>query len=642
MSDPPRPGSGTGLPKLVLGALGVVFGDIGTSPLYALRECFSSAHAVGASRENVLGVLSLVFWALLLVVGVKYVAYVMRADNRGEGGILALMALAHHRVGVGTRSAGAVMTFGLIGAALLYGDGMITPAISVLSAVEGLRLVAPELGGLVIPITVAILVVLFSVQHRGTERIGNVFGPITALWFLMLAALGIAHIVGEPAVLVAISPVHAISFLVREGGRAALVVGSVFLVVTGGEALYADMGHFGLKPIRFGWFALVAPSLLLNYFGQGALLLADPGAAADLFFRMVPAWAMGPAVALATAATVIASQAMISGTFSVTRQAMMLGYWPRVRVDHTSTAEIGQIYVSSVNWLLMVATVGLVLGFRSSASLASAYGIAVSSTMVLTTLLAWVVARRAWGWPAWKAGAVTALLLVFDLAFFGTNALKIADGGWLPIVVAVSVYLMMTTWRRGRAILGERVRARIVPLEDFYELVHVERPARVPGTAVFMTGNSSGTPPALLQNFQHNKALHSVNVLLTVQTEEVPRVPAEERVSVEVLRAIECERREGDRAGDEQVRFVRVVARYGFTERPDVPRMLAAASVPDFAPNHATYFLGRETLLPVGKYGMVAWRERLFAALSRNAEAATAFFNLPPERVLEIGSQIEL
>lgn len=642
MSEPHRPASGSGLPKLVLGALGVVFGDIGTSPLYALRECFASAHAVGVSRENVLGVLSLVTWSMLLVVSIKYVAYVMRADNRGEGGILALMALAHQRLGHTGRSAGAVMTFGLVGAALLYGDGMITPAISVLSAVEGLRLVAPELGGAVVPLTVAILVALFAVQHRGTERIGSVFGPITALWFVMLAVLGLAQLVRDPAVLAAINPVHGLSFLVREGERAALVVGSVFLVVTGGEALYADMGHFGLRPIRVGWFALVSPALLFNYFGQGALLLADPSAAGELFFRLVPAWGLVPAVALATAATVIASQAMISGTFSVTRQAMMLGYWPRVRVDHTSKAEIGQIYVSSVNWLLMVATVALVLGFRSSAALASAYGIAVSSTMVLTTLLAWVVARKVWGWSPLRAGAVTAILLAFDVTFFGANALKIADGGWLPVVVAVAVFLMMTTWRRGRAILGERVRARIVPLEDFYELVHVERPARVPGTAVFMTGNSSGTPPALLQNFQHNRALHSLNVLLTVQTEEVPRVPAEERVTVEVLRALECERREGDREGDERVRFVRVVARYGFTERPDVPAMLAEARVPDFAPNHATYFLGRETLLPAGKYGMVAWRERLFAALSRNAEAATAFFNLPPERVLEIGTQIEL
>ncbi len=620
------PPNGRHLRTLCLAAVGIVYGDIGTSPLYALRECFHGEHAVAVTHDNILGVLSLILWSLTLVISIKYLAYVMRAGNKGEGGILALMALAQQPQDAARRMRRTVLLLGLFGASLLYGDGMITPAISVLSAVEGLQLAAPGFSSYVQPITIAILIALFWIQKRGTARVGAMFGPVMVLWFATLLLLGLAHIVRQPAVLVGVNPVYGARFFVENKLHGLFVLGAVFLVVTGGEALYADMGHFGTRPIRLTWFSLVLPALVLNYFGQGALLLEHPAAAVNPFYRMLPAAALYPMIVLATAATVIASQAVISGAYSLTRQGMMLGFLPRMRIQHTSASEIGQIYVPATNWVLMLATIGLVLGFRSSSNLAAAYGVAVSTTMVITTALAWVVARRLWRWNWWAAGGVTLLFLVLDLAFFSANLIKIEQGGWFPLLVALGVLVLMTTWQRGRALLGQRIRAGIVPLADLYELIRIERPARVPGTAVFMTSNAEGTPPALMHNFKHNRVLHEHNVLLTIVTEEVARVSDDERVVVQQLE-------EG---------FLRVVARFGFMEDPDVPALLASDAVPDYEPEHTTFFLGRETLLAAGKGGMAQWRESLFAVMSKNAQRATAFYNIPPDRVMEIGAQIEL
>jgi KUP system potassium uptake protein len=611
---------------LCLTALGVVYGDIGTSPLYAMRECFHGDHPVPITHANVLGVLSLFFWSLTLVISIKYLIYVMRADNRGEGGILALMALAQLGTKRGRRVEFAILILGLFGAALLYGDGMITPAISVLSAVEGLEVATPALAHYVQPITILILVVLFWFQNKGTAGVGAVFGPVMVVWFSVLTVLGLVQIVHEPRVLLAVSPSYAVAFMLRDKLQGFLVLGAVFLCVTGGEALYADMGHFGTRPIRLAWFSMVLPALVINYFGQGALLLRDPGASMNPFYRMAPAWALYPMVALSTFATIIASQAVISGAFSLTRQATMLGFWPRVQISHTSAKEIGQIYVPTINWVLMLATIGLVLGFRSSTNLAAAYGVAVTTTMVITTLLAYVVARELWGWSVLASLAVTVLFIIPDLAFFGANLVKIEQGGWFPLMVAAAMFVLMTTWKRGRELLGQRIRDNMVPLRDFYELIRLERPARVPGTAVFMTGNAEGTPPALMHNFTHNRVLHKQNVLLTVSTEEVARVSPEERVTVEEL----------------QEGFLRVIARYGFMEEPDIPALLKRREIPGCVLEHTTFFLGRETLLAQGREGMSRWRESIFAFMSRNAQRATAFFNIPADRVVEIGAQIEL
>ncbi|HEY6562443.1 MAG TPA: potassium transporter Kup [Polyangiaceae bacterium] len=611
---------------LSLTALGVVFGDIGTSPLYAMRECLHGPHGVAPERANVLGVLSLIFWALTLVVSVKYLAYVLRADNRGEGGILALMALASANTHQDRLRHRAVILLGLFGAALLYGDGIITPAISVMGAVEGLNIAAPGLSRYVIPITIVILIMLFAVQSRGTAIVGKVFAPITLAWFLALAVLGVSNIVAHPDVLYAVNPMYAVDFFREQGKPGFLVLGSVVLVVTGGEALYADMGHFGARPIRLTWFSLVLPALLLNYFGQGALLIGNPDAAENPFYRMMPSWALYPMIVLSTLAASIASQALISGAYSLTRQAIMLGYSPRMRIEHTSAHQIGQIYVPALNWIMMLATIGLVLGFRSSAALAGAYGIAVIITMVITTLLAYIVARNRWGWSPLVAAAVTIVFLVPDLALFGANINKIPHGGWFPLLLASAVFMVFTTWKRGRAILSERFRDQMVPLTDFFELIHVERPARVPGIAVFMTSNAQGTPPALMHNFMHNRVVHQHVVLLTVVTEEVARVSDAERLTVEELP-------EG---------FVRVVARYGFMEDPNIPALMAQGNVPGYALEHTTFFLGRETLLASEKRDMAIWRERLFAFLARNAQPATLFFGIPTDRVLEIGTQIEL
>jgi KUP system potassium uptake protein len=618
--------TGRHLAALCLSALGIVYGDIGTSPLYALRECFAGQHAVPVTHDNVLGILSLIFWALIITITVKYVAYVLRADNRGEGGILALMALATSKSAAVGRSRSAIVFLGLFGAALLYGDGMITPAISVLSAVEGLGIVTPALEQWVKPVTIAILVGIFLIQKRGTARVGAMFGPVTLVWFVVLAALGLAQIVGRPEVLLAFNPWYAVTFMVENQVHGWLALGGVVLVVTGGEALYADMGHFGTKPIRLTWLGFVFPSLLLNYLGQGALLLERPESASHPFYELAPRWSLMPLVALSTMATIIASQALISGAFSITRQATMLGFWPRVQIHHTSAKEIGQIYVPSINWGLMVATITLVIVFGSSANLVAAYGIAVTTTMVITTALAYVVARHVWGWSWLKAAAVTSLLIGIDLAFFSANAVKIPQGGWVPLVVGAFIFLLMTTWKRGRAMIAERINEEIIPLEDFFEVMRIERPARVPGTAVFMTSNPHGTPTALMHNFQHNRVVHQQVILLTILTEEVSYVLPHERVTVHPLP-------EG---------FVRVVARYGFMEVPDLKELLLRKDTPMPPIEHTTFFLGRETLHIAGGKGMAEWRKRLFAFMARNGVRVTSFFSLPSDRVVELGGQIDL
>lgn len=608
---------------LCLGALGVVYGDIGTSPLYAIRECFHPAHGLSVSAPNVLGLLSVIFWSLVIVITAKYLAYVLRADNRGEGGVLALMALAL-AASKGRLPTWGVTALGLFGAALLYGDGMITPAISTLGALEGLVVATSAFEEWVVPLTIVILIVLFLPQRHGTAKVGAVFGPIMLVWFAAIAALGVLHIVRHPEVLLAVSPHLAVSFLLEHGSIAFIVLGSAFLVVTGGEALYADMGHFGPRPIRWTWFVVAGPALLLNYFGQGALLIADPTAVENPFFLAAPRWALYPLVILSVLAAVIASQAVISGAFSLTRQATMLGFWPRVEVQHTSAREIGQIYVPTINWMLMVSTIALVLGFRTSSNLAAAYGIAVTTTMVITTLLAYVVARYQWRWRLLPALSLTALFIAIDLAFFGANALKISHGGWFPLLVGGIIFVLMTTWQRGRALLGERMRAQMIPLDDFLEVLRVERPARVPGTAVFMTSNAHGTPPALMQNFMLNRVVQQQVILLTLVTTEQARVTPGERVTIEELP-------EG---------FKRVIARYGFMEQPDVPALLKEERIPGWSQEHTTFFLGRETVLPTVAAGMMRWRQHLFIFMTRNSQRAATFFNVPPDRVMEIGSQI--
>jgi len=617
--------SGKQVLSLALASLGVVFGDIGTSPLYALRECLHHSHGVSTSPNNIYGIVSLVFWALNIVISLKYVAYVLRADNAGEGGVLALTALATSAK-LRPVAQKLALSVGLFGASLLFGDGIITPAISVLSAVEGLGIATPAFEPLILPIASGILLLLFSAQSRGTGSVGAIFGPVMLLWFMTLAGLGIYNIAQHPGIVAAVNPAHAVWFFVHNGKLAFLVLGSVFLVVTGGEALYADMGHFGARPIRAAWFTVALPGLLLNYFGQGALLLERPTAISSPFFNMAPSFLLYPLVIMSTFATIIASQALISGAFSVTRQALMLGFLPRVRVLHTSAHQIGQIYVPIVNWLLMIAAIAAVWGFGSSSGLAAAYGVAVTLDMTITTVLAYVVARTQWKWRAGSALLVTIPLLCLELVFLGSNLTKVAHGGWFPLAVGAVMFTVFTTWRRGRQLLFDKVKERTVPLEDFFELMILERPARVPGTAVYMTGNDSGTPPALLQGFLHMRAVHDRVLLLTIITEKTARIPLLERVRIEEL----------------PNGFWRAVARYGFMETPNVPELLEHAKFSGYSLEFTTFFLGRETVLPTKNPGMALWRERLFAFLTRNAQPATAFFGIPPSRVMEIGSQIEI
>jgi KUP system potassium uptake protein len=624
------PAGSTKLAVVALAALGVVYGDIGTSPLYALRTCFAGEHAVAPNHDNVLGILSLIFWGLILIVSVKYLVFVLRADNRGEGGILALMALAfpERKKEKDTRIKWVLIACGVFGAALLYGDGLITPAISVLGAMEGLEVATPALRPYVVPLTVLILVGLFSVQRIGTGGVGRVFGWIMLLWFTTIAGLGVNQIFQAPEVLKCISPHYAWEFFADNGWRGFQLLGAVFLVLTGAEALYADMGHFGKRPIRVAWFGLVLPALFLNYLGQGALVLGDPDMASNPFYRLAPSWALYPLVALATAAAIIASQALISGAFSLTMQAVQLGYMPRVAIEHTSSSTRGQIYIPWINWGLMFACIGLVLGFRSSDNLAAAYGIAVVLTMIITTLLFYFTARRLWKWSLFPTAALCAVFLVVELCFLGANLTKIAHGGWFPLTIGAIGFTIMATWKTGRSRLRQRLMSSLLPIEDFLKDVAESKPHRVSGTAIFLAGNPDGTPAALTHNFKHNKIIHKRVVLLTILIEEIPYVEKEHRVTVTDLG-------EG---------FHRVIGRYGFMEEPDAQEILKLCKPLglNFREMETTFFLSRETIISSERRGLARWRKRLFALLSRNAQPANAYFRLPPNRVVELGLQVEI
>ena len=625
-------GEKSGLGATALAAMGVVFGDIGTSPLYTMKEVFGGHHPLAVTPENVLGILSLVFWALTITVSLKYVLFITRADNKGEGGIMALTALALRTANASPRILWLMSALGIFGAALFYGDAVITPAMSVLSAVEGLNVVTPLLTPYVLPITVAILIVLFVFQRHGTAAVGALFGPVMMFWFATLGALGLWNVVEHPSVLAAINPWHAVSFCIEHRGMAFLALGSVVLAITGGEALYADMGHFGRRAIKWAWFAFVFPLLYLNYLGQGALILSDPKAIENPFFLMAPSEILlVPLVVLATIATVIASQAVISGAFSLTSQAMQLGYCPRIRVRFTSEREIGQIYVPNINWLLLLTVIVVVLGFRSSSNLASAYGIAVTLTMMIDTILAFVVVRALWKWSWPRAAFFLVFFVVVDFAFFSANVIKILDGGWFPLALGFSVFVLLSTWRLGRRLLYEKLQQDSIPLEAFLATLAQGGPHRVEGTGIFLTASPDGVPRALLHNLYHNKVLHERVVLLHVAMEDVPQVADDERVRVEVMTA----------------GFHRVFVRYGFKDEPDVPRIMdtCASHGLCFEMMETSFFLGRETVvtMPISRRARMAyWRQILFTWMFRNADPATAFFRIPPNRVVELGAQVEL
>ena len=630
MTSPDQQHSKRYFATLAISALGVVYGDIGTSPLYALKECFAThhGHRLLPTHENVLGILSLIMWSLILVITVKYLLFVVRADNRGEGGILALMSLVRPKeAGRRGRRRSLLIGLGLFGSALLYGDGMIVPAITVLSAMEGIGVVTPALERFIVPLTVVALVAMFSLQKKGTARVGMLFGPLMMVWFTTLATLGIYNIVRAPQVLYAANPLWAIRFLSSHSVAGYLVLGAVFLVVTGGESLYADMGHFGKKPIRFMWFAAVFPALLLNYFGQGALLMRNPAAASDPFYLLAPRWALVPLVILATMAAGVASQAVISGSYSLTRQAVQLAYLPRMRIRHTSAREIGQIYIPSVTWLLMICAIGLVIGFRASTNLAGAYGVAVTLTMAITTLLFAVVAHERWGWKMWKVLLFAIPFVIIDMAFFGANIVKIGDGGWFPLLVAVTVFTVMTTWFTGRRILSQRLAESSIGTDMFLGELAGNRIHRVRGTAIFMTRQQEGIPTALLHNIKHNKVVHEKVVLLSVNVEETPHLDDDERTEwVELGHGV-----------------YRLIIRFGFMEDPDIPELLAKIKGPvSFDPMTTSYFLGRETLIAAQAKGMAAWRQFLFAWMNRNATSASTFFSLPPNQVIELGAQVRM
>jgi KUP system potassium uptake protein len=618
----------TSVYALMLGALGVVFGDIGTSPLYALRECFTHHHGIEINHVNVMGILSLILWSLILAISFKYMAIVMRADNKGEGGILSLMSLAASVVEKGSKRNLVILTLGLFGAALLYGDGIITPAISVLSAVEGLRLVFPGAEDWVIPITCGILAGLFIFQSQGTAKIGLFFGPLILVWFIVIGVLGAMQIANNPEILLSINPLYAVEFFQANPTIGYLVLGSVVLVITGGEALYADMGHFGRKPIRLSWFYIALPGLVLNYYGQGALLLNSPESISNPFYLLAPEWAKVPLIIISTLATVIASQALISGVFSITRQAVQMGFCPRINIVHTSVKEIGQIYIPFINWSLFLGVIWLVLTFKSSSNLAAAYGIAVTGTMVITTVLAFYVAIKKWKWPLGPSIILFSLLLFFDISFFAPNLLKITHGGWVPLALGAGIYTLMTTWQKGRRILAEALKARSIPVADFIKKIELEKPIRVPGTAIYMSSDPWGVPIPLLHNLRHNKVLHNRIIFLTISTKEIPYVAKSERVQLESF-------------GQE---IYRIVACFGFMETPKIKHILEACRLKTFniSLQETTFVLGRETILPSSMLGMALWREWLFALMAKNAARPTAFFRIPPNSVIEVGIQIEI
>lgn len=613
---------------LSIAAIGVVFGDIGTSPLYTMREAFSPRYGLMPTPENVMGVLSLIFWALMIVVTGKYVWFMMRADNRGEGGMMALLALVLHATKRGSKKRFMLIALGLFGASMFYGDGMITPAISVISAVEGLGVAAPTLQPFVIPLTIVIVILLFLFQQKGTASVGALFGPITVVWFGVLGVLGIISIVKYPDVFAALSPLYAIKFFIDNKFAAFLAMGAVVLAITGTEGIYTDMGHFGKKPIRIAWSVWVLPALLMNYFGQGALILHDSTALVHPFYHLAPEWALYPLIGLATMATVIASQAVISGTYSLTRQAIQLGYCPRMDIFHTSESEIGQIYMPWINWSLLVAVIILVIGFGSSSNLASAYGVAVTGMMAIDTVLAYFVVTTLWNWSKWIAVPLAVMFLCIDITFFSANTVKLLHGGWFPIAVAIVLFTLFTTWYRGRQLLNRQLAPGAIGIEPFVQSITQHPPTRVPGTAVFLTTATEGVPHALLHNLNHNKVLHERIVLLTVLTEEVPRVPDEERIEVTPL------------SGE----FYRVVVKYGFKDQPDVPAALELAKAQglEFKMMETSFFLSRQTLVPKLGRDMALWREKIFALMSRNASSATGFFNIPANRVVELGTRVEL
>jgi len=606
-----------------------VYGDIGTSPLYALRECFKPEYGLAATESNVYGVLSLILWSLISIVSIKYIVFVMRADNRGEGGILALVALVLQRLHreADLRTKAVVTVIGLIGAALLYGDGVITPAISVLSATEGLAVVEPVLGKVAIPLTVIIIVALFLYQKKGTAKVGRIFGPIMLIWFLTIAILGARQVAAEPRILLAVNPWYALSFFGLHGLHSFVVLGAVVLAVTGAEALYADMGHFGKRSIRIAWFGLVLPCLVLNYFGQGGLILHSAEAAANPFYLMAPRSLLYPLIALATIAAVIASQALISGAFSLTQQCVQLGYSPRVTIIHTSKREVGQIYIPEVNNALMIGCLLVVFYFKSSTALGAAYGIAVTGTFLMTTCLLYVVARTWWGWSRLRTWSLVAPFLIIDGAFFAANFIKIHQGGWVPLTIAFFIFILMTTWNRGRDIVQDLLRRGMLPIDLLLADLENRKTVRVPGMAVFMTREPEGAPVVLLHHLKHNKVLHEQVVLLSILSEEVPEIPDTDRITIKKL----------------PQGFYRITARYGFMESTNVPAILARAKEAgiDNKPLDTTFYLGREQLIPTGPTPLWSWRKKLFVFMSRNSRSATAFYGIPPNRVVELGAQIE-
>jgi len=611
---------------LTLGSMGVVFGDIGTSPLYAFRVALQAvAGPEGVTRDAVLGVLSLILWALILVVTCKYVLILLRADNKGEGGTLSLMALAQHALGKG-RIHFIMLLLGMIAAALFYGDALITPAISVLSAVEGLEVAAPQLQRYVVPLTVVILVALFAVQSHGTARVATFFGPVMSLWFLALAAFGLAHIADDPGVLAALNPAHAVSFLFSHGYIGLVTLGAVFLAVTGAEALYADLGHFGRKPIQRAWLFFVLPALTINYFGQGALVLADPSAIGNPFYRMVPSWALYPMIALATAATIIASQAVITGAFSLTSQAVQLGLLPRMQIRRTSATQAGQIYIPRINGLLLAGVLLLVLMFRSSDGLASAYGVAVSGTMLVDGLMGFIVIWRVWNWSLGAALSLMTAFILIDITFLGANLLKVPQGGWVPLLIGGCLVVVMLTWRKGARILAQKTRRLEMPVEELIRMLEKKPPPRVPGTAVFLTAAPESAPTALLHSLKHYKVLHENNVILTIVVEGYPRVAPRDRVEMEKI-------------GEH---FMRVILHFGFMETPNIPKALAIARKVgwNFDIMSTSFFLSRRSVRPDARSGMPVWQDKLFIFLAQNADDASSYFQLPTDRVVEIGTQV--